>query len=296
MIASPALAGPSDPRAEGPSRPQHGRRCEVGSDCTVDDADLHGQQAIWKQKIVEFSEGSVLPAGASPMKPPADYLVALTDFPLLKDVAAAVADRVLRSAVDRPGFALLDFGPDDTPQAFRNRLLRLALALDGESIGRFHRSLRLLSVDRFDQQATTLPHRDGGPDDSVLILGYEPTLVDSRLVLLDAAHAALDRRLTTAEFLARFNPMVLRDQDVLGPYAAEALPFEKAHYRVAVINNGLSGVLHQATVVNPQPGKSRPINSLLLAGAPPAAPPLLSGADLKAFAADGTPAAGALEA
>jgi hypothetical protein len=228
------------------------------------------------------------------MKPPTDFLVSLAEFPFLKDVARAVADRVLRSDLDRPGFALLDLGPDDTPPAFRNRLLRLASALDDESIRRFGRSLRLLSVDRFDQQATTLPHRDGGPDDSVLMLGYEPTPVLSRLLLLDSAHAALDHGLTPREFLARFNPMVLRGDPILLPYTAEAVPFDGAHYRIAVINNGLSGVLHQATVVQPQPGKSRPINSLMLAGAEPHASPLLSADALRAFVDHGTPAAASL--
>jgi hypothetical protein len=239
------------------------------------------------------------------VKPPTDYLVAAGHFPSPEDVAGAVADRVLRADVGRPGFALLDLGPDGTPPAFRSWLLRLASALSGESGRRFGRSLRPLSLDRFDQQATTLPHRDGGPDDSVLLLGYEPTEVLSRLVLLDYTHAALDRGLTPTELLARFNPMASRGEDVLGAYAAEAVPFEPGRYRVAVVNNGTRppgpdgagkfGVLHQATIVRPLPGKPRPVNSLLLAGAAMDAPPLLPPEALEAFVAHGTPAAGSGE-
>src|SRR5262249_21065667 len=264
MIASPAVPGPSIPSRAAP--PVRGRAVAFEwDDCKSDDADLHGQQGVSKEKIAAFfrtEDGrppfppSTSPSEA-PVKPPTDSFISAGRFPSPEDVAGAVADRVLRADVGRPGFALLDLGPDGGPPSFRSWLLRLASALSGESVRRFGRSLRLLSADRFDQQATTQPHRDRGPDDSVLLLGYEPTEVLSRLVLIDYTHAALDRGLAPADFLARFNPMARPGEDVLAPYAAEAAPFDAGHFRVAVVNNGsrppgpdsagMLGVLHQAT-------------------------------------------------
>jgi hypothetical protein len=234
------------------------------------------------------------------VKPPADFLVetpaaaALADDPLsLEDVAERIADRVLRPALSRPGFAVLDFGPNLEARPFRALLLALAAGLDRRSRRSFGRQLQLVSVGRFDQQATTEAHRDGAPEESLLLLGYEPTEVDSRLYLLDDTHAAADHGLTPAEFAARFNPMLRRGTDLLAPYSAAVEPFDRSHYRVAVVNNsscgpeggrrGMLGVLHRAVVETPRPDRRRNVNSLVLAGADPEAAPRLDAAALRAF-------------
>ena len=59
---------------------------------------------------------------------------------------------------------------------------------------------------RFDQHAATRPHRDGGPDASVLLLGYEPTEVASRVYLMDYTRAARERGLTPLAYLDCCNP------------------------------------------------------------------------------------------
>ena len=50
------------------------------------------------------------------------------------------------------------------------------------------RELLYLTAERFDQQQTTKFHLDGAPAESILMLGYEPT------VSLDEASAPLPRR------------------------------------------------------------------------------------------------------
>ncbi len=250
------------------------------------------------------------------MKPPTDLVVScagwqtvhdgVPDDPstahFVKDVAESVADRVLRREVSRPGTAVVDLGPSLAPRQFRRLLLDLAAALDACARVRFGRQLRLLTLDRFDQQRTTAAHRDGAPDESLLILGYEPSEVPSRLFILDFTHAALDLGLTGQDFLSRFNPMIARGEDVLGPYAAEVTPFVASHYRIVVLNNSLSGangarhgmlgVLHQALVPNPRPDKPRIVHSLVLEGVDLDAAPALSDTALQAFVEQAERAAG----
>src|SRR5262245_44430636 len=94
-----------------------------------------------------------------------------------------VARRVLRTHPGGPGFALVDRGLDLTPRDFRAWVIGLGRSLDRLYAERFGGQLVFVSVSRFDQQAQTRPHRDGGPDASLLLLGYEPSEVTSRLLL-----------------------------------------------------------------------------------------------------------------
>ena len=209
-----------------------------------------------------------------------DYLIRVDNPGLLGEPAAlagAVADRVLRADLARPGFALLDPGEQPDARAFRALLVALARALGGHYRTRFGGDLVFLSLSRFDQQASTRPHRDGGPDESVLLLGYEPTALGSRLFLYDYTRCALDRGLTSAELLARFNPAFGANQELLRDYTTPLREFRHDRHQVLVINNstrpfeerrrGMLGVLHQAVMTASDLTRSRVINSLLLATA-----------------------------
>jgi hypothetical protein len=221
--------------------------------------------------------------------------------------APAMARRVFRTDLTQPGFSYLDMGSSGTPEEFRDVLGGLAAEL-GEAYRReFGRSLSFVShtrsrrfcciagqqaagkhgcdparcnritenvyQGRFDQQVSTEAHRDGGPDESVLLLGYEPTTVTSRLFLLDYTRAALDRGLTPQEFLERFNPLTPPGKAALAEYTTDVADFVPRHYQIAVINNGalpwelrhrgMLGVLHKALVPVPDPLAHRFITSLL---------------------------------
>src|ERR1700722_20162717 len=117
----------------------------------------------------------------------------MTETP--ETLAGSIAERVFRDDLALPGFAALDLGPDLTPEAFETFLERLAGALAGLYRQRYGVSLTVQPQGRFDQQRSTLPHRDGGPDRSVLVLGYEPTPIDSRLFLLDFTRCACQQGL-----------------------------------------------------------------------------------------------------
>ena len=192
----------------------------------------------------------------------------------LRVVAERAAARVFREDTEAPGFALIDLGPGPNPREFREILVGLVEALGEAYRGRYGLGLAYVSLNRFDQQVTSRPHRDGGPEESVLLLGYEPTRVASRVRLLDDTRCAADRGLALAEFLDRFNPMVGAGASVLEPYATGVEGFDHDRYQILIINNSLStpdrtprgllGVLHQATIEEPLPEFARFVNSLML--------------------------------
>ena len=129
---------------------------------------------------------------------------------------------------------------------------------------------------RFDQQVTTKPHRDGGPDESILMLGYEPTLVQSRVAMSDYSKCAHDLRVTPAEFLDDFNPMFASGQNKLAEYTTTIDDFDNKSYQILIINNSMSsvgeqrlvGVLHTAEIIDPIPDLVRVVNSTMIASAP----------------------------
>jgi hypothetical protein len=124
----------------------------------------------------------------------------------LQQLADRMAALTFRTDVTQPGFALVNLGPDLAPTDFRRLLLDLAAALDAAHQRDFGRPLHFVSMSQFDQQVTTRAHLDGGPVESLLLLGYEPSAVESRLFLVDYTRCALDHGMTPRRFLDEVNP------------------------------------------------------------------------------------------
>lgn len=139
-------------------------------------------------------------------------------------------------------------------------------------------TLAYLSVARFDQQETTRPHLDGGPDECFLMLGYEPSVVDSDLEISDYAKCAFDLGLTPKEFLAKHNPMFKSGHEFLRPYSTRVPCFSPTEYQIICINNSSApysesqpawqGTLHTATILTPDESERRVINSTMIASMP----------------------------
>jgi hypothetical protein len=189
--------------------------------------------------------------------------------------AEAVYDRVFRRDFSEPGFALIDLGPDC--ESKRQRQLMVDLKNEFSRLEGTHQGRELVyqSLTRFDQQVTTKPHRDGGPNESILMLGYEPSMIESRLEISDYSKCARDLGMTPAEFLDRFNPMFSTGRDQLATYTTPIAQFDNRSFQIVIINNsmeplgdGLVGVLHTATIINPNPDLRRIINSTMLAVVP----------------------------
>lgn len=192
-----------------------------------------------------------------------------------------LADRlyaqVFRHDFSAPGFALLRLGASVQSSPLRRFMLALKEALDD----RFHaltgRHLVYLSMGRFDQQETTRFHLDGAPEVSFLMLGYEPSEVPSELAMTDYSRAAAELGITPRQFLTDYNPMFAEGQRLLAPFVTRLTAFDPTAAQVLLINNSSRpftgdiadqlGVMHQATIPQPNVARQRLVNSTMLASA-----------------------------
>ena len=200
---------------------------------------------------------------------------------------------VCRTGLSSPGFCLLSLGGDASSEMLRRYMVSLKRQLQ-----RFHQLQRRLdlvfvSAARFDQQTTTKLHRDGGPDECFLMLGYEPSEIRSEIVLADYSRCARDLNMTPTGFLEKHNPMFGPGADLLRPYATQLAHFSNEKAQVLLINNSSvalsddgstwQGVLHTATVHNPCDDKRRVVNSFMVASMPFGAAELVSQAEQDEF-------------
>jgi hypothetical protein len=215
----------------------------------------------------------------------------------LSDCRAAAAEAyrlTCRTGFNAPGFCVINLGRDIDSVAFRRFMLSLKSGMAAIHEARTGQSLTWLSAQRFDQQQTTRPHQDGGPDECFLMLGYEPTAVASRLEIFDYSRCAFDLGITPKDFMAQYNPMFEEGFEILQPYASPVPCFDSRDYRILCINNSSAefseakpawqGVLHTATMLTPDDSESRVIDYTLIAPAPVGTPDGLDQAALEEFA------------
>jgi hypothetical protein len=220
---------------------------------------------------------------------------------VLPPLARALAASAFRTDPAQPGFALVDLGETLTPLDFRRLLIDLAAALDAVYRQDFGRPLDFVSMSQFDQQVTTKPHLDGGPAESLLLLGYEPSAVASRLELVDFTRCALDHGRTPRQFLDEANPTFGPGAAMLRPYAVPLTAWRPKRYQVLLINNstlglderdrGMLGLMHHAVIDRPDPTQARRVNSLMLTPVPPGTPPRFSAEQVREFVERLTPLA-----
>jgi hypothetical protein len=175
--------------------------------------------------------------------------------------ADQVFDLVWRFDFTAPGFAVLDIVPGLDSHTLRSRMVALKERLSEIGVRRGGKPFLFRSMARFDQQETTKFHLDGAPEQSMLILGYEPSNVVSRLFLADYTSAAFDLGITPQVFLHDFNPMYKKGEELLGRYVTELPQPGNGHSRILVINNSSLaftearmnplGVMHKAIIVTP---------------------------------------------
>jgi hypothetical protein len=174
-----------------------------------------------------------------------------------------------------PGFAVLDIPPGPDSHTLRSWMMGLKHRLSEIGVSRGWGPFLYKSMARFDQQETTKFHLDGAPEHSLLILGYEPSKVRSRLFLADYTQAAFDRGITPQQFLQDFNPMYKLGEELLGRYVTELPQPVAGNSRILAINNSSLpfteartnslGVMHKAIIVTPNASERRIVNSTMLA-------------------------------
>jgi len=208
-------------------------------------------------------------------------------------IAADIYRRACRVNFDAPGFFVLNLGHSIDSVAFR----RVMVDLKGE-MAAIHEAttgdtLAYLSAARFDQQETTRPHLDGGPKECLLMLGYEPSAIESEVEIFDYAKCAFDRGLSPEAFIAEHNPMFKSGYDILRPYSTLVPCFDRADYRIVCINNSCApysetqpawqGALHTATILTPDESERRVINSTMIASVPAGTPDAIDAGELNDF-------------
>ena len=203
------------------------------------------------------------------------YCLTIPDHQQLMAQAEKVFDLVWRADFTAPGFAVLDSGPALDSHALRSMMVSLKERLSEIGVSRGRGQFVYKSMARFDQQETTKFHLDGAPEQSMLMLGYEPSNVASRLFLADYTRAAFDLGITPTQFLGDYNPMYRRGEDLLGRYTTELPQPGVGHSRILLINNSSLaftedrtnplGVMHKAIIVTPDDAERRIVNSTMLA-------------------------------
>ncbi len=134
-----------------------------------------------------------------------------------QQLAREIYDRVCRTDFSAPGFCLVTVEGCSDSVLFRQLMVDLKEAMSQIHLRTGNR-LGYLSAGRFDQQVTTKFHLDGGPPECFLMLGYEPSSVESKVEIADYSRCASDLGLTPQEFLERHNPMFQSGYDLLRPY------------------------------------------------------------------------------
>lgn len=176
----------------------------------------------------------------------------------MSDAASRVYDRACRTDFSAPGFALLRQSHIKDSLQHRKELVELKDALSDIHQNKSGNKLGWFTMSRFDQKNTTKLHRDGGPDQSLLILGYEPTSVQCEVSMADYSKCAFDLKITPEEFLERHNPMHEEGLELLNPYIFKLTEFDTSAYQILIVNNSncpfktenphWRGVLHGAVI------------------------------------------------
>ena len=177
---------------------------------------------------------------------------------------------VFRKDYKYPGFTVLSFGEEMGSEPLRRAMVELKKGLSARCEHHFGAFLDYSWLTRFDQQATTKYHRDNAPADSFLLLGYEPTKVESKLGFADYHQFISDHHISVDQYYENYNPMFKKGEQELGPYITEVKDFDKRTYKIVVINNSeisshkTFGVLHKAEMITQDASQPRIVNSMML--------------------------------
>lgn len=201
------------------------------------------------------------------------YILSLNND-LDDDLIHRVFSLTWRHDFSAPGFCVLNAGEHVDTHQLRRAMIDLKNGLS--DLHRQHRGVPFCfrSMGRFDQQETTKFHLDGAPERSLLILGYEPSRVVSRLYMADYTRAAFDMGITPKQFLSDYNPMFGKNEERLAGYITEVPAPVAGNSRIIVINNSSLtysangdnplGVMHKAIIVTPTASERRIVNSTML--------------------------------
>jgi len=189
----------------------------------------------------------------------------------IKNIAQYCINNVFRTNTNQAGFVHLDFGKQIGSNQLRSIMVDLKAEFSKYTAEQFNKTLSYQWLGRFDQQVTTPYHLDNAGDQSFLMLGYEPSEIESELYLADYHKFSRESETASNQHFDKTYPIFKGDETLLKPYITEVSPFKKDTYKIILLNNSNSnpenetlGVFHMARIIKQDLNKSRVINSMML--------------------------------
>ena len=183
----------------------------------------------------------------------------------------AIYQAVFRNSTSQPGFYYQDLGKQLNSKAFRQRMIELKDGLSYISEQASNKKLNYQSIGRFNHQHSSRFHRDSAEPLSFLMLGYEPTQVESKVYIADYTKLIESQNISLeAYFEGDEGINTAADEKQLNPYVTELSPFSKDNYRLLLLNNSKSfqektfGVFHRGEISQKVDQEDRIINYMML--------------------------------
>lgn len=177
---------------------------------------------------------------------------------------------VFRKNHEESGFIILTFEKPMNSKILRKYMVQIKESLCKKCQADFHEKLDFYWLGRFNHQNTTPYHRDNAPKDSFLMLGYEPTKVESKLSFADYHQLITNNNIPVDKYYELYNPLFKKGVELLKPYITEIETFDKEAYKIVLMNNSdltskkTCGVLHKAEIPEKDFSQPRILNSIML--------------------------------
>lgn len=209
------------------------------------------------------------------LNPAHDLEVTRKGLPQIKpSVVKRFFREVFRTNTRQPGFVRIEADiPGLTPEKFRALLMSLAQTISKAYNRQYPSFLGIRRTERFNALISTDMHRDAAKPHSLIILGYEPSTVKSRLRISDCTQWALDRGVLNHYAQNQYwNLRPDEMSEVEAHYTMEVPGWNPKKYQILVINNGITpihqssmgmlGVAHQADVESTPVEGERYLNTI----------------------------------
>ena len=178
---------------------------------------------------------------------------------------------VFRNSTKQTGFYYQDFGTKMDSKTFRQKMVELKNGLSKICNIRINKRPNYQGLGRFNQQHSSRLHRDSAQEHTFLMLGYEPTKVQSKVFIADYTKYIENHNLSIAAFFGGVQDVnTIENDSLLDSYITELKPFPKNHYRLVILNNSKSfkektfGVFHRGEILKKIKSGNRVLNYMML--------------------------------
>lgn len=190
---------------------------------------------------------------------------------LSQDLIETIYSNVFRQSTEKSGYYYINLGTKMNSKEFRQFMIKIKNELNKLCKTNLNKELNYQSLGRFNHQHTSKPHRDTASDHSFLMLGYEPTAVDSTVYITDYSKYIEQENISIDSFFEEDKEAnLVFNISPFKKYIKEIKPFNKSDYRIIIANNSRSyqektfGVFHSAEIPKKTDNEDRIINYMML--------------------------------